>query len=96
MPNRKFVVPINVVQLASDPASPSEGDLWYNTTERHFKVRRNSATEVLAFMSDVVPATDGMPGEPGPQGEPGMDGLGGGDTTSSGDGATDFIVFMGT
>ena len=32
MPNKKFQVPINLVNLPSDPATGSEGDMYFNTT----------------------------------------------------------------
>lgn len=43
MPNKKFQVPINLVNLSSDPASGSEGDMYYNTTSDVVKVYVNGA-----------------------------------------------------
>lgn len=34
-------------ELTSDPGSPVEGQLWYNTTDSRFKVYRNGSIEVL-------------------------------------------------
>jgi hypothetical protein len=34
-------------ELTSDPTSPVDGEIWFNTTENRLKVRRNGATEVL-------------------------------------------------
>jgi hypothetical protein len=43
MANKKFLNPINLVNLASDPSSASEGDIYYNTTSDAVKVYANSA-----------------------------------------------------
>jgi hypothetical protein len=42
MANKKFLNPINLVNLASDPGSASEGDIYYNTTDDVVKVYANS------------------------------------------------------
>jgi hypothetical protein len=41
--NRKFQVPINLVNLSSDPASADEGDIYYNTTSDVVKVYANGS-----------------------------------------------------
>jgi hypothetical protein len=41
--------------LSADPGSPVDGNIWYNSTENRFKVRRNGATEAL---SDLVELTN--------------------------------------
>ena len=47
MPNKKFQVPINLVNLSSDPNSGSEGDMYYNTVSDVVKVYANGVwTEV--------------------------------------------------
>lgn len=43
MANKKFLNPINLVNLASDPGSASEGDIYYNTTADVVKVYANGA-----------------------------------------------------
>ena len=43
MPNKKFQVPINLVNLSSDPVSGSEGDMYYNTTSDVVKVYANGS-----------------------------------------------------
>jgi hypothetical protein len=43
MANKKFQVPVNLVNLASDPASASEGDIYYNTTSDEVKVYANGS-----------------------------------------------------
>jgi len=43
MPNKKFQVPINLVNLSSDPGTASEGDVYYNTTSDTVKVYANDA-----------------------------------------------------
>lgn len=43
MANKQFKVPINLVNLASDPGTASEGDIYYNTTSDSVKVYANSA-----------------------------------------------------
>lgn len=40
--------------VASDPSSPVNGELWYNSTGGVFKVRRNGTTDTVAMMSDVT------------------------------------------
>ena len=44
--------------LASDPASPSNGDVWYNTTSNTFKGRRNGTNQTFGA-SSYVSATGG-------------------------------------
>lgn len=41
--------------LATDPVSPVEGQVWYNSTTHLFKVRGNGATLVLGTLSDILP-----------------------------------------
>jgi hypothetical protein len=41
--NRKFNVPINLLNLSSDPASADEGDIYYNTTDDVVRVYANGA-----------------------------------------------------
>lgn len=47
--------------VASDPGSPAEGEVWYNTTDDRLKVRANGISEELAYFSEVsaggVPST---------------------------------------
>jgi hypothetical protein len=43
MANKKFLNPINLVNLASDPGTASEGDIYYNTTSDAVKVYANGA-----------------------------------------------------
>jgi len=40
--------------VASDPASPQNGEIWLNTTTGTFKYRAANATKVLATMDDVT------------------------------------------
>jgi hypothetical protein len=41
--------------LTADPGSPVDGNIWYNSTENRFKIRRNGATQAL---SDLVELTN--------------------------------------
>jgi hypothetical protein len=43
MASKKFLTPITLVNLASDPSSPVEGDIYYNTTSDTVKVYANGA-----------------------------------------------------
>ena len=43
MANKKFLNPINLVNLSSDPSTASEGDIYYNTTDDVVKVYANGA-----------------------------------------------------
>ena len=51
--NRKFNVPINLLSLASNPASADEGDIYYNTTDDRIRVYKNGAWVNLAYSDDV-------------------------------------------
>jgi hypothetical protein len=42
---KKFLVPLSVNGLASDPASGSEGDLYFNTVSKSLKIYKNGAWE---------------------------------------------------
>ena len=57
--NRKFNVPVNLVSLASDPASADEGDVYYNTTDDRIRVYKNSTWVNLAYENDsAITSTD--------------------------------------
>lgn len=57
--NRKFNVPINLLSLASDPASADEGDVYYNTTDDRIRVYKNGTWVNLAYSDDVaITSTD--------------------------------------
>jgi len=43
MASKKFLNPINLLNLASDPASATEGDIYFNTTDDVVKVYANGA-----------------------------------------------------
>jgi len=42
-------------ELSADPASPEEGQIWFNTTTKLLKIHKNSTTRVLAVPSDTNP-----------------------------------------
>lgn len=44
-------------ELAADPGSPEEGELWYNTTDDRLKVFRNGTIQVLAHVSELTTHT---------------------------------------
>lgn len=46
--SKKFLTPIGLATLASDPATGSEGDMYYNTTSDVPRVYKNGAWEDLA------------------------------------------------
>ena len=50
-------------ELTSDPSSPVDGEMWYNTTEDRVKIRRNGATEVV-FDKDEFDAHTGDTSNP--------------------------------
>jgi hypothetical protein len=52
--NRKFNVPINLLSLASNPASADEGDVYYNTTDDRVRVYKNGDWVNLAYSDDVA------------------------------------------
>ena len=43
-----------IQQLANDPGSPIEGQIWVNTTENRFKIYLNGAAKSLADLDDVT------------------------------------------
>ena len=45
--SKKFLTPINLTNLSSDPATGSEGDLYFNTTEDVLKIYVNGAWTTL-------------------------------------------------
>ena len=57
MASKKFLNPINLVNLASDPSSPVEGDIYYNTTSDAVKVYANGA---WASIGSGGAAVDGL------------------------------------
>ena len=46
--SKKFLTPIGLATLASDPLSASEGDVYYNTTSDVARIYKNGAWEDLA------------------------------------------------
>jgi len=54
MPNKQFQVPVNLVNLSSDPASGSEGDMYYNTISDVVKVYANGVWVGLATLSGAT------------------------------------------
>lgn len=46
--NNNQILNFLVQLLASDPSSPAEGQMWYNSTSHQLKYRNNSATIVVA------------------------------------------------
>jgi hypothetical protein len=40
-------------ELTADPGAPVEGQLWYNTTAKEFKVYRNSVVQVLIYATTL-------------------------------------------
>ena len=43
MANKKFLVPLGLVSLASDPASGTEGSLYYNNVSDTIRLYKNGA-----------------------------------------------------
>jgi len=41
---------LNLNPISADPSSPSDGDIWYNSTSGTFKCRANGVTETIAFV----------------------------------------------
>ena len=55
MANKKFLNPINLVNLSSDPSTASEGDIYYNTTDDVVKVYSNGSwAPVVAGNPDYI------------------------------------------
>lgn len=53
-----FLKSINVVNVASDPSSPNDGDMWYNTTT-HQLMARMGGTNVALGSSSTIGNMDG-------------------------------------
>ena len=58
MASKKFLNPINLLNLAEDPASPVEGEIYYNTTTDAVKVYANGAWASIG--SGGAAAVDGL------------------------------------
>lgn len=71
---------INVGAHTSDPSSPTNGDLWYNSTANQLKTRRGAATEVVATipsnLGDEIPVLNATTGNLSATGEVFWDGSG--------------------
>lgn len=68
-------------RIPTDPASPTENQLWYNTTQKVYKYRKygDTATLLLGGFGEVVAirGTKGDKGEDGVDGDAGVDGVDG-------------------
>jgi len=60
MANKQFKVPINLVNLASDPGTASEGDVYYNTTSDTVKVYANGAWASIGSGGGGSSTLDGL------------------------------------
>jgi hypothetical protein len=60
MANKQFKVPINLVNLASDPGTASEGDVYYNTISDTVKVYANGAWASIGSGGGVSTSLDGV------------------------------------
>jgi len=70
--SRRFLTPINVVRLSSEPVSATQGDLYYNTGDNRLYTYNGSAW-VVAGLQGV----QGTTGSQGLQGTTGLQGLNG-------------------
>ena len=52
--NQLEILNLRIQQLASDPGSPVDGQIWYNTTSKVYKGRQNATTVILATMADLA------------------------------------------
>jgi hypothetical protein len=64
MASKKFLTPINLLNLASDPSSANEGDVYYNTVDDVIKVYANQLWVGVAPLED--PIFTGIPTAPTP------------------------------
>ena len=62
MASKKFLNPINLLNLASDPSTANEGDIYYNTTSDAVKVYANGAWTGLSSASIGVDVQEYNPG----------------------------------
>lgn len=63
--SKRFLTPIRVLGLGSDPVSASDGDLYYNTVSDKLKVYANSTwTEVGGGSSGGATISDTAPTSP--------------------------------
>jgi hypothetical protein len=60
MANKKFQVPVNLVNLASDPGTASEGDIYYNTVSDTVKVYANGAWASIGSGGGGSTSLDGV------------------------------------
>jgi hypothetical protein len=52
--NQLEILNLRIQQLASDPGSPVDGQIWYNTTSKVYKGRQNATVVILATMADLA------------------------------------------
>lgn len=50
-----FAAETNLGAMSSDPGSPANGDVWYNTTEGRFKIKQDGLTMPLESQCSGVP-----------------------------------------
>lgn len=56
---------INVGSFAGDPATPSNGDVWYNSSANQLKARINGATVILSADTGITQLTGDVTAGPG-------------------------------
>ena len=64
MASKQFKVPINLVNLSSDPVSASEGDIYYNTSDDVVKVYANGAWIAIGSGGSGIIVSDTAPTSP--------------------------------
>jgi hypothetical protein len=53
--SKKLLTPLNLLTRASDPSSGSEGDVYFNTTEKSIKVHNGIVWVSITNSSDPTP-----------------------------------------
>lgn len=49
-----FIDNIRLDEVTTDPTNPSDGQVWYNSTDNRFKVYVNGATQEVAHIDDLT------------------------------------------
>lgn len=61
---KRFLTPLNIVNLASNPASGAEGDIYYNTTDDSLKIYSNGSWSDIAGGGAAINVSASAPTSP--------------------------------
>jgi hypothetical protein len=53
--SKKFLTPLNLLTMASDPSSGTEGDTYFNTTDKSIRIHNGNVWVTILKSDDPVP-----------------------------------------